>query len=169
MSFPTITQKQFHLLYDLVDDYVFFMRKENNTFVYEYINKKAQEIFTEHPNGKRLEQCFDDFHCKTILTHYNRAFTLKKSVSYQDHHCVKGATYVNETTVIPIFDGENRYILATTKEVIKTKEMQESTYVLESYRKGVNDAALVAMTNEDGKIVMANELFEKTSKFKKKN
>ncbi|MFJ8064962.1 diguanylate cyclase domain-containing protein [Psychrobacillus sp. NPDC096426] len=167
MSCPFITQKQFHLLYDLTDEYVFFMRKEGNTFVYEYINKKAEEIFTENPQGKRLEQCFDDFHCKTILHHYNRAYTLKQSVSYQDHHCIEDATSVNETSAIPIFDEENVYILATTREVIKTKEMQESTYILESYRKGVNDAALVAMTNEDGIIVMVNKLFETTSKFKK--
>ncbi|TQR05532.1 diguanylate cyclase domain-containing protein [Psychrobacillus soli] len=167
MSSPIITQKQFHLLYDLLDEYVFLMRKEGNTFVYEYINKKADEIFTENPHGKRLEQCFDEFHCQTILYHYNRAFELKQSVSYQDHHCIKGATFVNETSAIPIFDEENMYILATTKKVIKTKEMQESTYILESYRKGVNDAALVAMTNKDGKIVMVNELFETTSKFKK--
>lgn len=167
MSYPIITQKQFHLLYDLVDEYVFFMRKEGNTFIYEYINKKAEEIFTENPQGKRLEQCFSDFHCKLIFCHYNRATMLKQSVSYQDHHCIKGATSVNETTVIPIFDEENIYILATTKEVIKTKEMQDSTYILESYRKGVNDAALVAMTNEEGIIVMVNELFEKTSQFNK--
>lgn len=167
MPYPIITQKQFHLLYDLVDDYVFFMRKEGNTFFYEYINKKAEEIFVENPQGMRLEQCFDDFHCKTIFYHYNRAFMLKQSVSYQDHHCIKGATSVNETTVIPIFDEENMYILAITKAVIKTKEMQDSTYILESYRKGVNGAALVAMTNEDGIIEMVNELFETTSQFKK--
>ena len=135
----------YYMIY--LDEYVFFMRKEENTFVYEYINKKAKEIFTENPHGKRLEQCFDEFHCKTILYHYNRAFTLKQSVSYQDHHCIKGTTFVNETTAIPIFDEKNMYILATTKKVIKTKEMQDSTYILESYRKGVNDAALVAMTN----------------------
>ncbi|SES09820.1 bifunctional diguanylate cyclase/phosphodiesterase [Psychrobacillus sp. OK032] len=167
MSYPIITKEQFHLLYDLTDEYVFFMRQEENTFVYEYINKKAEEVFTENPRGKRLEQCFNDFHCKTILYYYNRAHTLKQAVSYQDHHCVKGATFVNETSVIPIIDEDNVYILATTKEVIKTKELQESTYILESYRKGVNDAALVAMTNEDGMIVMVNELFETTSKFRK--
>jgi len=89
------------------------------------ISKKAEEVFTENPRGKPLEQCFDDFHCKTILYHYNRAYTLKQSVSYLDHHCVKGATFVNETSVIPIFDEDNVYILATTKEVIKTKELQE--------------------------------------------
>lgn len=167
MSYPIITQKQFHLLYDLIDEYVFFMRKEGNTFIYEYINKKAEEIFNENPQGRRLEQCFDDFHCKTIIYHYNRSCTLKQSVSYQDHHCIKGATFVNETLAIPIFDGDNVYILATTREVIKTKELQESTYILESYRKGVNDAALVAMTNEKGIIEMVNELFETTSKFQK--
>lgn len=168
MPQSVITQNQFQLLYDLADEYVFYMRKEGNSYVYEYINKKAEEVFKENPIGERLDQCLDEFHSRLIIHHYNRACTLKSSVFYQDHHYKQEATFINETTAIPIFHKDNIYILATTKEVIKTKEMQEATYVLESYRKGINDTALVAMTNEDGIIEMVNELFEKTTQYEKK-
>lgn len=167
MSYSIITQKQFHLLYDFADEYVFFMRKEGNSFVYEYVNKKAETIFSENPCGKKLDQCLDEFHYRTIVFHYNRAIELKHSVFYQDHHCIQNETFINETTVIPILSEEQVYILATTREVRKTKEMHDATYILESYRKAVNDTALVALTNEVGIIEMVNELFETTSKFKK--
>ena len=45
MSYPIITQKQFHLLYELTDEYVFFMRKEENIFVYEYIKKSGRSLY----------------------------------------------------------------------------------------------------------------------------
>lgn len=167
MSQNIITKNQFHLLYDLTEDYVFFMRKDGDSFIYEYVNKKAEEIFLECPSGKRMEHCIDKFHYKTILYHYNRACNIKHSIFYQDNHFIHNETIVNETTVIPVFHGEEVFILATTREVTRTKEMQEATYILESYRKGVNDAALVAMTNEVGIIEMVNNLFEETSQFNK--
>ncbi|MFJ7826409.1 diguanylate cyclase domain-containing protein [Psychrobacillus sp. NPDC096623] len=162
-----LNHTQFHLLYDLADDYVFFMRKVDSTYVYEFINKKAEELFSENPIGKSLDECFNEFHNKTIVQHYNRACKQKQSVCYQDHYCVKSETYINETTAIPIFENGYTYILATTKEVSRTAHMQESMYVLETFRKAINEVALVAMTNEDGVIEVVNELFETTTKFSK--
>ncbi|WP_166462388.1 diguanylate cyclase domain-containing protein [Psychrobacillus vulpis] len=165
MTQKFISQNQFKLLYDLADDYVFLMRKNNQSFVYEYINKKAEVIFSESPIGLTLEQCLEEFHSKTIINNYNRAFKENKSIFYQDHHCLFNETLVNETTAIPIYDGETQYILATTKEISRTEEMKTSTYVLESYKKGINGAALVAMTNKDGIIEMVNHVFETTCQF----
>ena len=54
MSQTFLDHTQFHLLYDLADDYVFFMRKVDSTYVYEFINKKAEELFAENPIGKSL-------------------------------------------------------------------------------------------------------------------
>lgn len=167
MSQSFLNHSQFHLLYDLADDYVFFMRKVDSTYVYEFINKKAEELFSENPIGKSLDECFDEFHNKTIVQHYDRAWMQKKSVCYQDHYCVTTESYINETTAVPIFENGFTYILATTKEVSRTAHLQESTYVLETFRKAINEVALVAMTNEYGVIEVVNELFEKTSKFNK--
>lgn len=160
-----ITSNQFKLLYDLAEDYVFFMRKTGDTFVYQYVNEKSNEIFEECPLGRTLEQCLDEFSYKTIIENYNRAIHMKKSVFYQDHFSLCNESYVNETTAIPIFDGGIEYILATTREVSRTQEMKDATYILESYKKGINDAALVAMTNKDGIIEMVNNVFLSTSHF----
>ena len=62
MSKSFLNHTQFHLLYDLSDEYVFFMRKEDSTYVYEFINKKAAELFSENPIGKTLDECFSEFH-----------------------------------------------------------------------------------------------------------
>jgi len=167
MSQSFLNHTQFHLLYDLSDDYVFFMRKEDSTYVYEFINKKAEELFVDNPIGKSLEECFSEFHCRTIIQHYNQACSQKKSVCYQDHHCVKSETLINETNINPVFDNEFTYILATTKEVYRTQSLKESTYVLETYRQAVNEVALVVMTNKDGIIEVVNDLFEKTTRFKR--
>lgn len=166
MTQAVITPKQFSLLYDLSDDYVFLMRKLDDTFIYECINKKAEEVFSENPIGKKLDDCLDEYHYMTIVNNYKRAFLEKKSIFYQDHFSISNLTHVNETTAIPIFDGENQYILAVTKKVARSKEMQASTYILESYKKGINEAALVAMTNENGIIEMVNQVFENTCQFK---
>lgn len=93
----------------------------------------------------------------------------KKSVSYHDHHCVQSETNINETTAIPIYENGISYILATTKEVSRTQNMKDSTYVLESYSKAINEVALVALTNQDGIIETVNELFETTTKFKRED
>ncbi|WP_277584351.1 diguanylate cyclase domain-containing protein [Psychrobacillus antarcticus] len=167
MSQSFLNHTQFHLLYDLADDYVFFMRKENSTYVYEFINKKAEELFSDDPSGRTLEECFNEFHNKTIVQHYNRACLQKESVCYQDNFCVKSETIINETTAIPIFENGITYILATTKEVSRTQQMKESTYVLETFHTAINEVALVAITNQDGIIEVVNELFETTTKFKK--
>ena len=167
MSQTFLNHTQFHLLYDLADEYVFFMRKEDSSYVYEFINKKAEELFSESPIGKSLGECFDEFHNKTIIQHYNLACLQKEAVSYQDHHCVESETHTNETTAIPIFNNGFTYILATTKEISRSKNLKESTYVLESYRKAINEVALVVMTNRDGIIEVVNELFETTTKFLK--
>lgn len=166
MSQSFLNHTHFHLLYDLSDEYVFFMRKEHSTYVYEFINKKAEELFSENPVGKSLDECFNEFHNRTIIQHYNRACLQKESVCYQDHHCIQSETSINETTVIPIFDNGFTYILATTKQVSRTQSMKDSTYLLESYRKALNDVALVVLTNQDGIIEVVNELFETTTKFK---
>ena len=167
MSQSFLNHTQFHLLYDLSDEYVFFMRKENSTYVYEFINKKAEELFSENPMGKTLDECFSEFHNRTIIQQYDRASAQKVSVCYQDHHCIQSETHINETTVIPIFNNGFTYILATTKEVYRTQTMKESTYLLETYRKAINEVALVVMTNKDGIIEVVNELFEKTTMFKR--
>ncbi|MEI4768224.1 diguanylate cyclase [Psychrobacillus sp. FJAT-51614] len=161
-----ITSNQFRLLYDLSDDYVFLMRKLDDTFIYECINKKAEEVFSTNPIGKKLEDCLDEYHYMTIINNYKRAFIEKKSIFYQDHFSISNLTHVNETTAIPIFDGEAQYILAVTKKVARSKEMRASTYILESYKKGINEAALVAMTNQNGIIEMVNQVFEDTCQFK---
>ena len=167
MSKSFLNHTQFHLLYDLSDEYVFFMRKEDSTYVYEFINKKAAELFSENPIGRTLDECFSEFHNKTIIQQYNRACAQKGSVCYQDHHCVQSGTHINETTVIPIFDNGNTYILAMTREVSRTQDLRESTYLLETYREAINEVALVAMTNQKGIIEVVNDLFEKTTGFKK--
>lgn len=167
MSQSFLNHNQFHLLYDLANEYVFFMRKKDSSYVYEFINKKAEELFTDNPIGKSLGDCFSEFHSKTIIQHYHRACMQKESVCYQDHHNIESETHINETTAIPIFDSGSTYILATTKEVSRTQNMKETTYVLENYRKAINEVALVAMTNRDGIIEVVNELFETTTKFLK--
>ncbi|QUG41593.1 diguanylate cyclase [Psychrobacillus sp. INOP01] len=167
MSQSFLNHNQFHLLYDLADEYVFFMRKEDSSYVYEFINKKAEELFSENPIGKSLEECFSEFHNKTIIQNYNRACLQKKSICYQDHYCVQSETLINETIAIPIYENGSTYILATTKEVSRSQHLKESTYVLENYRKAINEVALVAMTNQDGIIEVVNELFETTTKFLK--
>lgn len=169
MSQFFLNHTQFHLLYDLADEYVFFMRKEDSNYVYEFINKKAEELFSENPIGKTLDECFSELHNRTIIQHYNRACLQKKSVSYHDHHCVQSETNINETTAIPIYENGITYILATTKEVSRTQNMKDSTYVLESYSKAINEVALVALTNQDGIIETVNELFETTTKFKRED
>lgn len=165
MTQRIITPTQFKLLYDLSEDYVFLMKKKHNSFVYECINRKAEEIFSESPLNKKLEDCLEEFHIKTIIKHYNRAILERKSICYQDHYCLMNITYVNETTAIPIYDGEDQYILAMTKEVSRSEELKKSTYILESFKKGITGAALVAMSNKEGIIEMANQLFEVTSQF----
>ena len=104
---------------------------------------------------------------RTIIQQYNRACAQKGSVCYQDHHCVQSGTHINETTVIPIFDNGYTYILAMTREVSRTQDLRESTYLLETYREAINEVALVAMTNQKGIIEVVNDLFEKTTGFKK--
>jgi diguanylate cyclase (GGDEF)-like protein/PAS domain S-box-containing protein len=168
MTQRIITPTQFKLLYDLSDDYVFLMKKKHNSFVYECINRKAEEIFSVNPLNKKLEECLDEFHYKTIIKNYNRAILEGKSIFYQDHYCLMNITYVNETSAIPIYDGEEQYILAMTKEISRSEELTNSTYILESFKKGINGAALVAMTSKEGIIEMANQLFETTSQFEQK-
>lgn len=167
MTQNIITLNQFKMLYDLSDDFVFLMRKSGSLFIYECINKKAEELFHESPIGKSLDECFEDFHNITIIQNYNRALAERKTIVYTDLHCSSCETAINETTVIPIYDGDIEYILASTKEISRSQELKVSTYILESYKKGITSTALVAMANKEGRIEMVNQVFEDTSFYTK--
>ena len=167
MTENIITINQFKTLYDLSDDFVFLMRKSDSLYIYECINKKAEVLFDESPIGKSLDQCFDEFHNKTIIQNYDRALGERKTVVYTDYHCLSCETATNETTAIPIYDGDAEFILATTKEISRSQELKASTYILESYQKGITSTALVAMANGEGIIEMVNQVFEDISLYSK--
>ena len=167
MSLSLLNHNQFHLLYDFSNEYVFFMRKEDSNYVYEFINKKAEELFSGNPIGKSLDECLNELQYRTIIKQYNRACAQKESVCYQDPYFSQNETRISETTVVPIFDNGLTYILATTREVYRAQTLKEPTLFLDTCRQVINEVGLVALTNEQGVIEVVNELFEATTKFKR--
>lgn len=158
MNVPFFSKTQFDLLYGNSKDLVFFLRQEQQTFRYVYVNPSARLIFKECPINRLLHEMVSTEHLNSIQSSYLKAIDEQIETTFQDFFLFSDVQLVNETTVKPILFESQQYILAMTKEVSVEKEIEEKYAFMQSLLSMTVDPTIV-VTNE-GKIFDMNPKFE---------
>lgn len=153
-----ITQTQFDLLYGDAKEYVFFLRQNEHSFEYVFVNQNARLIFKENPIHSNLIDMVSSSHAEEISEHYHTALNENKMVTYRDFFIFSDVELINETTVKPIFTENGTYILATTKEVSGQKEIEDKYLFMQSLLEMNVDPTIIVTI--DGKIFDMNPKFE---------
>lgn len=152
------TYEHFHALFGLSEDYVFFLKQVEDSYEYVYLNHPTKDVFNQSPIGKRMDECLSPEHAKPILESYDKAVKERIVVTYRDFYLFSDHERMNETTVTPVFKGEDAYILAITKEVSRQKEIEEKYLFFQSLLTVSIDPTVVV--RKDGTIFDMNNRFE---------
>ncbi|WP_394187930.1 PAS domain S-box protein [Paenisporosarcina quisquiliarum] len=158
MNVPFFSKTQFDLLYGNSKDLVFFLKQDDQTFRYIYVNPSARLIFKECPIKRLLQEMVSTEHLNDIQSNYLKAIDEQTETTFQDFFLFSDVQLVNETTVKPILFEGQQYILAITKEVSVEKEIEEKYAFMQSLLSMTVDPTIV-VTNE-GKIFDMNPKFE---------
>ncbi|CEG22692.1 putative diguanylate cyclase YegE [Planococcus massiliensis] len=154
------TKEQLDLLYGSVDDLVFFMRQEGETFIYEYVNPACTAVFKKDLTGTSVDDSMPAELAEDIKGSYLTAMESGKPYTYQDYNLFSENHAANETKVTPIFAAGIWYILAITKNVTKQKKVEEGYLFYQSLIRDSLDP-MITLTS-DFFIFGMNETYAKT-------
>ena len=120
------------MLFNKSKDFVFLCKKTDGDYTYVYINEAASEIFQEHVVGKTLSEIRSVKLTDLIVKYYNMALETNTQQNFQDYTSFQSEVRKYETTVIPVIDDENQYVLAITKEIAFERDLQDKYLFMRS-------------------------------------
>ncbi|MEK4386050.1 diguanylate cyclase [Solibacillus sp. FSL W7-1464] len=121
-----------NLLYKNSNDAVFFMEKINEKYRYIFVNDAAANLINTNPCGKTIEQVIPPHLAKTIIHHYNLTIEQNKQVEFEDFTYKKMNVRKQRTTTIPVVQDGKNYILAVTKDVSMSIELEDKYLFMRS-------------------------------------
>lgn len=157
MSLQSFSKAQFDMLFENSKDFVYFMKKIGDDYRYIFLNQSATQLLSENAIGHTLIERMSDGNYQTILDNYHLAIEKKAQVSYQDYCYIASEVQKYETTVIPIFEEGESYILAITKEIAFDRDVEDKYLFMRSvFFKSFLSTVLVST---DGRLLEANPQF----------
>ena len=127
-----LSEKQLNMLFNKSKDFVFLCKKTDGDYTYVYINEAAIEIFQENVVGKKLSEIRSVELTDLIVKYYNMALDTNTQQNFQDYTSFKSEVRKYETTVIPVIDDEDQYVLAITKEIAFERDLQDKYLFMRS-------------------------------------
>ncbi len=157
MSLQSFSKIQFDLLFQNSKDLVYFMEKDEEEFRYIYMNNSSAQVLSDDAIGKTIDEVMKPKDCETITKNYHLALEKKGQVSYQDYIYYLSEVKKCETTVIPIFDEDQTYILAITKEIAFDRDLEDKYLFMRSVF--FNSFLSTVLVSNDGRLLEANPKF----------
>lgn len=127
-----LSVEQIKLLFGKSRDAVFFMEKVNEDYRYIYVNEAATKLIDMDPTGKQIEQVVPSHIAKNIINFYNLTLKNNDQVEYEDYIYAKMEVSKRRTTMFPIHDDDGQYILAITKEVVMSRDVEDKYLFMRS-------------------------------------
>ncbi len=151
--------QQMITLYEYCEDYVFFMKRiAPFSYEYVYVNKAAEQLFDELPIQKELGKTnISQGVIDSIRANYEEAYKRNKQVIYRDFYLFGKHNHTNETTVWPVHNDGDTYLLVMSKSISKRKEIEEEQHFLAALFANQENAMLVVAENRQ--ILKANQQF----------
>lgn len=120
-------------LFDLVQDLVFLMEKDNNTFRYVYANPAAFAVLhlPETVVGSRIEEVMPPIPSQNLIQNYLQAHSTQKSVEFIQNIGAENENRIGETVLHPIVDedGECCYVLGIARDVTEREQKKQDLQV----------------------------------------
>lgn len=121
-----------NLLFKNSNDAVFFMEKTDEKYRYIFVNDAAVTLINTNPCGKTIDQVIPSQVAKTIIHHYDLTIEQNKQVEFEDFTYEKMNVRKQRTTTIPIVQDGKQYILAMTKEVSMSLDLEDKYLFMRS-------------------------------------
>ncbi|TWT06381.1 PAS domain S-box protein [Planococcus sp. CPCC 101016] len=158
-------------LFDLIQDLVFLMEEDHETFRYVYANPAAFEILHLDDNiiGSRIEDVMPPVQAQLLIRNYREVQSTQKPVEFTQKIETENEERLGETVLNPILTekGYCKYILAIVRDVTERERAQkalaETKEELEVFWENSTDP--VFFINTSGKIIKVNQAFEKTFEY----
>ncbi|MER2155325.1 MAG: diguanylate cyclase [Solibacillus sp.] len=121
-----------NLLFKNSNDAVFFMEKTDDKYRYIFVNDAAVNLINTNPCGKTIEQVIPSHLAKTIIHHYDLTIEQNKQVEFEDFTYERMNVRKQRTTTIPVVQDGKYYILAMTKEVSMSLDLEDKYLFMRS-------------------------------------
>ena len=155
-----LSEKQFNMLFNKSKDLVFLCKKVDSDYTYVYINEVASNLFRENVVGKKLSEIRLIELKNWNVKYYNMALKTNTQQNFQNYTVIQSQVHKYETTVIPIVDGAEQYVLAMTKEMALERDLQDKYRFIQSLF--VKTFLSIVLMSKDAKILEANSTFIQT-------
>src|SRR5690606_22162376 len=121
-----------NLLFKNSNDAVFFMEKTDEKYRYIFVNDAAVNLININPCGKTIDQVIPSQLAKTIIHHYNLTIEQNRQVEFEDFTYEKMNVRKQRTTTIPVIQDGKNYMLAITKEVSMSLDLEDKYLFMRS-------------------------------------
>lgn len=146
-----------NLLFKNSNDAVFFMEKTDEKYRYIFVNDAAVKLINTNPCGKTIEQVIPSHLAKTIIHHYDLTLEQNKQVEFEDFTYERMNVRKQRTTTIPVTQDGKNYILAITKEVSMSLDLEDKYLFMRSLFS--NSFLSTILVSNDLQLLEANTKF----------
>ena len=126
-----LSEKLFNQLF-IGEDFVYLMKRVGDDYQYIRLNQAAQVLLSNNTVGKMLSAVTSSRNFVIIQENYHRAIAQHQQVDYVDYAYVQSEVRKYETSVRPIKDGNEYYILAITKEILYDRSVEDKFLFMRS-------------------------------------
>ncbi|MBT2583865.1 PAS domain S-box protein [Planococcus sp. ISL-109] len=156
-------------LFDLIQDPIFLMEDDHDSFRYIYANPPALALLPgQEIIGSRIEEVLLPEQSRTLLHYYKKAQSSQSSLTFTETVELPNGDFAGETMLHPVVteDGKCHYILATVKDITererKKRDLQNTTRDIEIERKKLgslveHNASAVFEVDQQRKIIRVNK------------
>ena len=159
------------VIFDLIEDLVFLMEGDHETFRYVYANPSAFKILNlqETVIGSRIEDVMPTAQAQLLIQNYREVQSTQNPVEFTQRIETENGEHIGETVLNPILtaDGHCNYILAIVRDVTerewKEQELQETKRESEKDRQRLNSLVenngnAVFECDQEGNFVSINKM-----------
>lgn len=152
-------KEQLTSLFKNSKDFVYLMKRCKDDYIYMYTNPAATSKLDGNVIGKGMRTVLLAQHAKMIIKYYNIALETMEQQEFQDYWEVGSEISKCETTVLPIVEKDEEYILAITKEILVERNEEDGYLFMRSAFFNSNLSTLIL--SKDLELIEANPSFLK--------
>jgi len=156
--------KNFKFIFDTVEDLIFLLRKENNSYIFEEVNKsylKATGFEYKTLIGKRLDEVLSEKVFKNVIKTYEHISNLEKPLRFEEiWYDVPSRNLHVDIQLIPVLNkkGKLTHIIGSARDITEKKIKEKELKEIESSYKDLFDSVTEAiyLHDKDGIFIDVN-------------
>lgn len=159
MAHTLLSEAQLNTLFHNSKDYVYLLKRCSDDYIYVYTNPSATSKLEGDVIGKKIREVLLSQHSNMIIKYYDIALESMEQQEFQDYWEVGSDIRKCETTVFPIVQKNEQYILAITKEIAVQREEEDGHLFMRS--NFFNSSLSTLLLSKNFELIEANPSFLK--------